>query len=302
MATITATEENGRIAQDRTKISFYPGCSLTSSAKELAESFNEMAHGFSMDIVPLDDWNCCGSSPAHSTNHGFALLLAARNILLAEEQDIKDLYVMCPSCFVRLCEAQRIIERDNEKKRIVEEEFKRPYEGSVRIHFCLEIFNDEAKLEALKNAVIQPLEGIKGALYYGCLLSRPEWITGFDVKPYESALNELVVAFGAESVNWSLQRQCCGAHLAVSKPDAVDVLVDRIRDYAIRAGANCLISFCPLCQMNLELRGKKSKQIPIFYISELFGIAARLPKCKAWLKKHLVDPIPLISSLGLEVS
>ena len=295
-----AREANGGSGEGSTKISFYPGCSLTSSAKELGESFEEMAHRLSMDIAPLDDWNCCGSSPAHSTNHGFALLLAARNLLLAEEQGVRDLYVMCPSCFVRLREAQKAIGLDDEKKRIVENEFGRPYEGRVRLRFFLEIFSDDAKREAFKSMVVQPLQGIKGAMYYGCLLSRPEWITGFDVTPYEAAIEEVVVTLGAESVRWSLQRQCCGAHLAVTKPDIVDVLIDRIRDYAIRAGANCMVSFCPLCQMNLELRGKNSEPLPVFYISELFGLAARLPKSKTWLKKHLVDPIPLLSSLGIE--
>jgi heterodisulfide reductase subunit B len=82
----------------------------------------------------------------------------------------------------------------------------------------------------------------------------------------------------------------------------VDQMVDRIRDHALRAKANCMVVFCPLCQVNLELRGRDSEPLPVFYIPELIGIAAKLPHCKSWLKKHLVDPNPLLSSLNLEVA
>jgi heterodisulfide reductase subunit B len=274
---------------------------LTSSAKELAESFSEMASLLSMQVEPLDDWNCCGSSPAHSTNHGYALLLAARNLILAEEQGVQDLMVMCPSCFVRLREADRVIREDEESNRLVEQELGQPYRGGVRLRFFLEIFSNGASLKALEAKVKQPLSGLKGAMYYGCLLSRPEWITGFDVGPYETALENLIRLLGAEPVHWGYEKQCCGAHLAVTKPQMVDRMVDRIRDFARRSRANCIVAFCPLCQVNLEMRGKEVEPLPVLYIPELIGLAAQLPHCRRWLEKHLVDPIPLLSSLNLRV-
>lgn len=290
----TANQENGGI-------SFYPGCSLTSSARELAESFTEMARLLSLDVVPLDDWNCCGSSPAHSTNHGYALLLAARNLLLAQDQGVKELMVMCPSCFVRLREADRAIQEDEENNRRVERELGRRYEGRVRLRFFLEMFGNGAYLKALQEKVIQPLKGLKGAMYYGCLLTRPEWVTGFDVEPYQHTLKDLIRTLEAEPIPWGFERQCCGAHLAVTKPQMVDQMVDRIRDFARRSGANCIVAFCPLCQANLELRGKDVDPLPVLYIPELVGLAAQLPHCKSWLRKHLVDPMPLFSSLTIEV-
>jgi heterodisulfide reductase subunit B len=285
-------------AEPHRKISYYPGCSLTSTAKEMEDSFMEMADMFALDVVPLDDWNCCGSSPAHSTNSGYALLLAARNLLLAEEQGVSDLMVMCPSCFVRLREAERALQEDEGKNRQVEETLGKRYQGTVRLRFFLEVLNDIG-LQRVKEAVKKPLTGLHGAIYYGCLLTRPEWVTGFDVGPYERFLQDVVRTLGAEPVRWGYDRQCCGAHLAVTKSSMADQMVDRIRDNARRAGANCLVAFCPLCQVNLELRGDGVEPLPVFYISELVGLAARMPRCRQWLNKHLVDPKPLLESLNI---
>jgi heterodisulfide reductase subunit B len=290
-------------AEQRTasrKISLYPGCSLTSSAREMGESFEEIARMLDIEVISMEDWNCCGSSPAHSTNQGYALLLAARNLLLAQRQGIEELMVMCPSCFVRLREAEKAVKEDEKKAQQVKDAFGQAYEGRVRLRFFLEILTGVG-LDALKEKVTQPLKGIQCAMYYGCLLTRPEWITGFDVEPYEESLNEIVRALGAEPVKWALSRQCCGAHLAVTKPEVADGLVDRIKDFATRAGANCLVVFCPLCQVNLELRGTNSKEMPVLYIQELIGLAVGIPKCRQWLKRHLVDPIPLLTSLGLKI-
>ena len=156
----------------------------------------------------------------------------------------------------------------------------------------------EKYYQALKERVKRPLTGLKGALYYGCLLTRPEWITGFDVGPYEEFLETTFRALGAEPVHWGYARQCCGAHLAVTKPSLVDGMVDRIREHARRAGANCLVVFCPLCQVNLELRGKE-EPLPVLYITELMGLTAGLPHVNEWLARHLIDPRPLLTSLKI---
>lgn len=275
-------------------IRYYPGCSLESSARELGESFQVLSGMLGFEISPLEDWSCCGSSPAHSTSRTIATLLGARNLLLAQDQGVGDLMVMCPSCYVRLKQAEREILGSQEKAAELERVFRRKYHGRVRIRFFLEIL-EEIGLEKVKEIVSTPLCGLRVALYYGCLLSRPEWITGFDVAPYERFIESLVKIVGAEPVSWPYAKHCCGASLAVTKPETSDRLVDRIRYYALEAEAQCIIAFCSLCQMNLELRGKTSPLLPVLYITELLAIAAGLPHARKWLSRHLVDPFPLIS-------
>jgi len=284
--------------QGHARIYYYPGCSLMSSARELGESLFQMSRINGTWLSELQDWNCCGASPAHSVNQDYALLLAGRNLILAERQGIDVLHVICPSCFVRLRTAAKTLENEPEKNELMESVLGKKYQGTVTLKFFLEMMTND-QLGRFKESVINPLKGLKGVLYFGCLLTRPEWLTGFDVRPYEEQLNELVRSLGVETVNWGYAKQCCGSHLAVTKPDAVDDMVDRIRDQARRVGANCMIVFCPLCQVNLELRGKNVEPLPVFYASELIGMAAKQPGYRKWLDKHLVDPNPLLTSLKL---
>jgi heterodisulfide reductase subunit B len=285
-------------AKDRSRIYYYPGCSLMSSASELGESLFAMARLAGSWVEELKDWNCCGSSPAHSVNQDYALLLAGRNLVLAERQGIDELYVTCPSCYVRLRTAENTLRHNPDKNDILEEAVGRRYDGNVRLRFFLEVATDSRK-EVFKQAIVRPLKGLKPVLYFGCLLTRPEWITGFDVLPYEAELRKFVDSLGVETKRWGFSKQCCGAHLAVTKSDLADKHVDNIRDHAKRSGANCIISFCPLCQVNLELRGSKGTQLPVFYISELVGMACQSPHWQSWLKKHLIDPMPLLEENNL---
>lgn len=292
------TNEVSKNSNLHSRIYYYPGCSLMSSAKELGESLFAMARLTGSWVEELKDWNCCGSSPAHSVNQDYALLLAGRNLLLAERQGIENLYVTCPSCYVRLRTAERTLRHNPDKNELLGESLGRLYEGNVRLKFFLEVMTD-ARKGLFKEAMVSPLKGLKPVLYFGCLLTRPEWITGFDVLPYEQELRSFVDGLGVETKRWGFAKQCCGAHLAVTKSELADIQVDKIRDHAKRSGANCIISFCPLCQVNLELRGTKDTQLPVFYISELIGMACKLPNWQSWLKKHLVDPMPLLEENNL---
>lgn len=280
------------------RVYYYPGCSLMSSARELGESLFQMSRLVGSWLEELKDWNCCGASPAHSVNQNYAILLAGRNLVLAERQGIRDLYVICPSCFVRLRTAEKTLIAEPEKNDLLEEAIGKRYQGSVRLRFFLEVGSDN-RLDVFRKAVVKPLKGLKGVLYFGCLLTRPEWITGFDVLPYEDELRRFVESLGVETLDWGYGKQCCGAHLALTKSGHVDSMVDRIRNHARRVGANCMISFCPLCQVNMELRGKNSDPLPVFYVSELIGMACHLPRHEKWVRKHLVDPRPLLAENNL---
>jgi len=284
--------------QNLSRVYYYPGCSLMSSARELGESLFQMARLVGSWVEELKDWNCCGASPAHSVNQDYATLLAGRNLILAEKQGIEELYVTCPSCYVRLRTAENALRHQPEKNDILEEVLGKKYNGSVRLRFFLEVAID-SRAKIFKDHIVKPLKGLKPVLYFGCLLTRPEWITGFDVLPYEAQLRAFVEALGVETKQWGYAKHCCGAHLAVTKPELSDMQVNKIRTHAKRSGANCIISFCPLCQVNLELRGSKDTEIPVFYISELIGVACRLPNWKSWLKKHLVNPLPLLEKNDL---
>ena len=79
----------------------------------------------------------------------------------------------------------------------------------------------------------------------------------------------------------------------------VQGLVGRLVERAREAGAEALVTACPLCQVNLEMRQTGAPKMPAFYFTELIGLALDLPQAKRWWPKHLIDPRPLLRSAGL---
>jgi heterodisulfide reductase subunit B len=278
------------------EINFYPGCSLVSSGKEMAESYFEVLSLLQVEIRTLADWSCCGSTPAHSIDSRASFLLPARNLLLAEDQGMEALFTLCPSCYVRLWDARRKVLEKEELNQSVKEAWGAHLSGKTKPVFFL---GPLISLAAEKRTIFKEgaLRGLKVALYYGCLLSRQIWITGLDGHSPRSELERLLGFLGAEPLRWGMEEQCCGAGLGVVKPGHSQMLVARIHNYARRSGANCLVVFCPLCHMNLELRAPKTAPVPVLYVTELLALAARIPKANEWLSKHLVEARGVLKAL-----
>lgn len=280
------------------KYAYYPGCSLESTAVEYDLSARAACVRLGIELVELDDWNCCGATSAHSTNHILALALPARNLALAGEAGL-DLVVPCSACYNRLKVTDHLLRQDKELHRRMGEVTGTDYRNPVTVRSLLETVVTGAGLGAVAEKVVRPLSGLKVACYYGCLLVRPPAVTNFDNAENPVLLDRLVEALGAGSVRWFYKTDCCGASLAMSRGEMVTGMVGVILDRAQEAGANALVTACPLCQANLEMRRSEACGLPVFYFTELMGLAFNLPDCRNWFKKHLIDPQPLLASLNL---
>ncbi len=281
------------------KVSYYPGCSLEGTAVDYAKSIQAVAPLLDVELAELDDWNCCGASAAHSINHALALELPARNLLIARQAGM-DVVVPCALCFNRLKVAEKALAGPEGGSGEAKPE------GGVKVWDLLDYFTQPARLKALKAKVVRPLTGLKAVCYYGCLVARPPEIT--DKEDYENPRNmeALLQVLGVETLDWSYKTDCCGAGLAVSRPDIIDTLVQRLYDRALAAGAQCLVVSCQMCQANLDLPqkriAKKTGQdyyLPVLYFTELMGLALGHGDAGKWLAKHLVDPRPLLKKLGV---
>jgi heterodisulfide reductase subunit B len=279
------------------KVSYYPGCSLEGTAVDYAESIAAVAPLLEVELAELEDWNCCGASAAHSINHALALDLPARNLLIAGQAGM-DVVVPCALCFNRLKVAEKALAGT--------EGATRGAKGGVKVWDLLDYFTQPAMLKALEAKVVRPLAGLKAVCYYGCLVARPPQVT--DKEAYENPRNmeALLQVLGAEVIDWSYKTDCCGAGLAVSRPDIIDTLVQRLYDRALLAGAQCFVVSCQMCQANLDLPqqriAKKTGQdysLPVLYFTELIGLALGHPDVEKWLAKHLVDPRPSLTKLGV---
>lgn len=279
------------------KMTYYPGCSLTGTAKDYDESVRETAGLLDIDLVELQDWNCCGASSAHMTNHELAGGLARRNLELAEQSGI-DLLVPCSACYSRLRMADWEIRQ--EPKRFDREDYQPDFEI---VHISSLLSKPEI-LEKLKQSCTRKLTGLRVACYYGCLSSRPPKISG--QKQYENPMGmDLVVeALGGEAVKWSHKTECCSGSLTMARPDISQALIGDIVRSAQKAGAVALVTDCPMCQANLESRqldlaGESDfTTLPVFYPSELIAACLKeRPDSRQW-KGHLIDPSVLTQVLS----
>lgn len=276
---------------------FYPGCSLHSTAKEYRESSEVVCRALGVDLVEIEDWNCCGASSAHGTDHVLNVSLAARNLAIAEGMDLDQVAVPCAACYNRLAVADHELRSDPALRAEVDPSLPRPYELGVRVRSLLDVISVDVGEDAIRAAVRKPLEGLKVACYYGCLLVRPPKAVGCDRSEDPQTLDTLVRALGAETVDWPHKTECCGASFSLTRKDIVHKLTGDILHSAKLAGANCIACACPLCMTNLDMRQAEIERIrgeefhlPILYFTELLGLAMDLPEAKKWFKMHFVSP------------
>jgi heterodisulfide reductase subunit B len=279
------------------KFSYYPGCSLHGSSKEYDISTQAICRYLDIELQELPDWICCGASSGHSINEMINIGLPAQNLKIAEKTGM-DMAVPCAACYNRLKVADYTIREKRQIKEQIKEIIDYDLRNDVKIFNLIEIIYDRVGLEKVQSKVVKPLKGLKTACYYGCLLVRPADIMQFDDTEHPKSLDEIMKSIGAETMEWSFKTECCGGSLSLTRDDIVSHLVDRIIDTAKEAGAETIVTACPLCMENLEMR-QSDKQFPIFYFTELLGLAFGLKESKHWINKHMINPSLFIKSLGL---
>jgi len=247
-----------------------------------------------VDLLELPDWNCCGASAAHSTDDSLAHQLADRNLRIAVKEG-KDLIIPCAACYSRLKAA--------EKK---EEAATPAVPGKIRVLSILEFLAGTEMAEKIQTLKKRSLEGLRVVCYYGCLYSRPPRVTGAKNCENPDEMDRLMKKIGVESVPWSYKTDCCGGALVLTRTDIVRRLTRKLFDRALEAGAEAIVVACPLCQANLDTRQEEISReagqaydLPIFYFTELMGVALGYRDPGKWWKKHFVDPSGLILKKGL---
>lgn len=279
------------------RLAYYPGCSLEATGREYDESARAVCRALGVELAELEDWNCCGATSAHSIDGFLALALPARNLALAQKVGL-DIVAPCSACYNRLRQAEYALRYDRVTGRAIEDAAGFNYLGQVTVISLLETLVKRVGLEAVAGRVVRPLKGLRVACYYGCLLVRPPEVTRFDRPENPVHLDELVAALGADPVFWRGKADCCGASHAIISPDVSTALVGRILALAREAGADVLVTTCPLCQMSLELRRPAGETIPSLYFTELVGLAFDLPEVGTWFDRHLVDVTPVLSTMA----
>jgi len=280
-------------------LGYYPGCSLAGGGVELDLSVRALARAAGVELREIEDWNCCGASAAHSLDHSLAVALPFRVLALAESQGLAEVLAPCAACFSRLKGTQVRLSRNPELVQRMQEIVERPYRGSLRI---LNINEFVASL--LDAGLAQKLTrklGLKAVAYYGCLLSRGQDIVTSDDAENPKGMEAGIRAAGCEVLPWNSSNECCGGGFSMSKTGSVLDLSQAVLDEARTAGADLVVTGCPMCHSNLDMRQRellKRRRIPgampILYLSELLGLAAGLEPKALGLDRHFIESRNLV--------
>jgi heterodisulfide reductase subunit B2 len=295
-----------------TRYAFYPGCTLHSTGVEFGVSTDLVCDALDLEMVEIPDWNCCGASSAHSMDHTLFRALPARNVALAQQTGLENLAIPCAACFSRLAAADLALRNDPAFRAQMEKTLDFQFQAKVKPRNLLDIFANDFSRQQLAAPVKKPLEGLKVVSYYGCLLIRPPQYTHrWDDPEHPQSMDYVLELMGAQPLPWSYGIDCCGGSLTLNRSDVVVHLVDRLARAAHEAGAQAMVTACPMCMANVDGRQKYRggaplprppkpdyEPLPIFYFTELMALAYGLPLTKV-LGKHLVDPRPLLGQLGL---
>lgn len=274
-------------------LGLYPGCSLKGSSREYTESVLAVAKACDIELIEIEDWNCCGATAAHNLNKELSLALPARILSLAEKQGMKEVVVPCAACYSRLTVTNHELAVLPELNETIAKANGLDYKGSVEILNIIQML-DKYVTPNLEGRIVKPFEH-KVACYYGCLLVRPHEILKFDREEDPQSMDELMLKAGATPIDWAFKTECCGAGLSVSRTSSVGRLSGEILKDAADRGAEAVIVACPMCHSNLDMRreaintylGEKI-DIPVLYATQVLGLALGIDRKTLGIQRHFV--------------
>jgi len=288
-------------------LSYYPGCTLKTKAKNLEDSAIASMEALGTELVELPRWNCCGTVYSFAGDEELHQLAPVRNLIRVKETGSDKVATLCSFCYNTLKRADLLVKNNPDKmytlNTFMDEEID--YEGDVEVVHLLQVLRDDVGWEAIAEKVQVPLAGLKVAPYYGCTLLRPQDIAIDDVER-PVIMHDLLRTLGADVVDFPYATECCGSYQIISNPEFVKQRAWDILSSAVRRKADAIVLTCPLCDANLGQTQKEFIQkrsdftgIPILYFTQLLALALGLDPEVCRFELNYVDPRPLLESKGL---
>ncbi|MDI6824746.1 MAG: CoB--CoM heterodisulfide reductase iron-sulfur subunit B family protein [Bacillota bacterium] len=283
---------------------YFPGCCCDEGTGVASGiSARAIAGPLEIELRELADWSCCGSAPMWALDSLEGPCASLRNLALAEPLGL-DLVTQCSACYLTLKKAHDVFLKDPAQGAHLGRALRAAgleYRGRVRIRHLAEVLLDDVGDEAIARRVQKKLSGLRVACYYGCQTVRPR---GIDHPEFPVRLEALVTTLGAEAVDFPYKTRCCGASLMFSEQDLALSLVRKILESATERGAQCLVTVCPFCQINLDAFQRQINsrfgtrfQVPVLFLTQLIGLALGLEPRALALEKNVVSPGRLLSPL-----
>ena len=257
------------------KVSYFPGCTLRTKAKELDSFARRSAEVLGVELCEIDNWQCCGGVYV-SAKDEIASKLSSVRALMAARDEKQPLVTVCSACHNVIKQTNHEI-RTNEdfaakanNYMAQEKEKPAPYFGETEVYHFLELLRDKVGFDKIAEKVKNPLTGRKIAAYYGCMLLRPGKVMKFDDPENPKIMEDFLKALGAEPVIWAARNECCGAYVSVEDAKTAEKRGRAVAESAECCGAEMIVTACPLCRYNLI---KSGSELPVIYFTELLAEA-----------------------------
>jgi heterodisulfide reductase subunit B len=285
------------------KVSYFPGCTLNTTGKGFDNAVRASTAVLGLELVELPDWNCCGATYPLIIDNMLELAAPAHVLVAARDaaQDVSDnsaiLTTACTTCYNVLKRTNLFIREHQEERERIEAFIEAEYAGEVEVKDIVHLLRDDVGFDAVGEKVQKPLTDLKVAAYYGCMVLRPPAEVAYDDPDHPMSLDDLMAALGATPVDFPHKNECCGAYLAVKDPGVTREMVYTIMKSAQAAGAEAMVTNCPLCQFNLDKQQAEMQRlhasyrpIPVFYFSQLMGLALGLDIGDYGWERHYISP------------
>jgi heterodisulfide reductase subunit B len=284
------------------RYAYYPGCSLEATGRPYEESVSAVSKALGIELVELEDWNCCGATAYMSINDTLSFSLSARNLCQAKK--IGDtLVTACSACYTNLRKTETYIAEFPEMKTEVNTslaEANLRYDGGITTKHFLQVVMQDIGTDTIRSYVKKPITGLRVAPYYGCQIARPFGIEDDTDNPM--MLDNLLVALGATPTYYPMKTFCCGGSLMGTRQEVALRLCRNLLLCAQQDNAECIAVTCPLCQLNLDAYQTAINKtygtnfhFPIVYFTQLMGLAFGIDSKILGLNKSIVPATTMVA-------
>lgn len=253
------------------KVSYFPGCTLKTKAKDLDFYARKVAEVLGVTLEEVDNWQCCGGVFTTSKDEIATKLSSVRALASAKKKN-QALVTVCSTCHNVIKQTNYAMQNDSEFASHVNHYIgpEDAYDGQTEVIHFLELLRDKVGFDKLKEKVVNPLTGKKIAPYYGCLLLRPGKVMAMDDVENPQIMEDMIKAIGAEPVSYAYRNECCGAYVTLESKELAKKKSEKISLNAKDKGAEVIVTACPLCKYNLQ---KNGIDLPVIYFTELLAQA-----------------------------
>ena len=284
---------------------FFLGCTIPYRVLSYEISARKVFAKLGIELVEMSDFNCCGL-PVDPASHEMMIALAARNLCLAEQQEL-NIITLCTGCAVTLRKVNKVLKEDKELRNRINEYLKEvdmEFKGTVETKHFIHAFKEDLGFDKIKESIKKPLTGLKVAEHCGCHLLRPTTVTGWDDPEDPAVLKGLIELTGADCLDYMDEPECCGyTIIAIDDKVAMQLTREKLQHVKM-AGAQALITVCPSCHLMYDMQQARIERIfnekfelPVLHFPQLLGLAMGFSPDELALKDLRVNPSKILEAI-----